>query len=533
MRTIYATIIFVLIVAVLCGCRQFGVIFLGYPPGSCYENFKINNGIDKLVIKDLEEKNIAPSETCSDEVFIRRVHLDAAGTLPTPQEVKDFIADKDAAKRSKLIDRILDGKEFADYQAMKWSDLLRIKAEFPSNLWPQASQVYHRWVRESIYKNKPYNQFARELLTSNGSNFHVAPINFYRAFQDRNPKDIAVNVSIVFMGMRIDKAPYTEEQLSGMAAYFSKIGYKNTDEWKEEIVYFNPEAKPDLKLNLPEKPVPLNGQAVTIEYGKDPRMVFADWLLAPENPYFARNAVNRIWYWLTGRGIVHEPDNMSPENLPSNPELLTFLEKEFKDRKYDLKHIFRLILNSNVYQLSSEPNEWNLADDSGYSRYLLRRLDAEVLIDAICQLTGIPERYSSGIPEPFTYLPTGERAVRIADGSISSSFLDMFGRSPRNTSFESERNTSSSLLQCQHMLNSGHIQKKIEQSQTIKKIINDKKGNDYIIQEFYLLILSRYPTAEEKKAADTYLGSNKRKPYDSAIDLAWALINTKEFILKH
>lgn len=533
MSAIYRTIIVFVIITAICGCRQFGVVFLGYPPGSCYDSFKVNNQIDKIVINDLDEKNIAPSETCSDEVFIRRIYLDAAGTLPPPKDVKDFIADKDLKKRSKLIDKLLESKDFADYQAMKWSDLLRIKAEFPSNLWPQASQVYHRWVKESIYKNKPYNQFARELLTSNGSNFHVPPINFYRAFQERNPKDIASNVCLVFMGIRIDKAPYTEEQLSGLSAYFSKISYKNTDEWKEEIVYFNPDAKPDAKLNIPEKPVPLNGQPVNVEYGQDPRIMFADWLTAPENPWFAKNIVNRIWYWLIGRGIVHEPDNMNPPNMPSNPELLAFLEKELIANKYDLKHIYRLILNSNVYQLSSATNEWNIADESGFSHYLIRRLDSEVLIDAICQLTGVPERYSSGIPEPFTYLPTSERAVRIADGSISSSFLDMFGRSPRNTSFESEKTISSSLLQCQHMLNSGHIQKKIEQSQAIKKIINDKKGNDYIIQEFYVLILSRFPTADEKKVAEAYLSSNKRKPYDSAIDLAWALVNTKEFILKH
>ncbi|OGV55264.1 MAG: hypothetical protein A2017_09545 [Lentisphaerae bacterium GWF2_44_16] len=517
----------------LFGCRQFCVNFLGYPPEEQFTSFKINNKVDEIVIKEFRKRDIPPSPTCTDEVFIRRVYLDTGGILPSPQDVRNFLADKSPEKRKKLVDKLLSSMDFADYQALKWSDILRIKAEFPSNLWPQAAQVYHRWLRESIFRNKPYNKFVYELLTSNGSNFQVPPVNFYRAFQERKPDEIAENIALVFMGIRLDRAPWTEKQLSGMAAFFTKIGYKNTFEWKEEIVYFNPEAKADPKLNLPLKPVPLNGKPLDIPQDKDPRIVFADWLIAPANPWFAKCAVNRVWYWLLDRGIVNPSDDMRPDNPPWSPELLAFLEKELVSHNYDLKHIYRLILNSNTYQLSSMSNEWNVSDENGFSRYRIRRVDAETLIDIICQITAVPEKYTSGIPEPYTFLPSSIRAVKIPDGSISSSFLDMFGRSPRNTSFEAEKTLSPSLLQALHIFNSGHIQRKLDQGPVIKGIISDKKGDDYKIEALYLLILSRYPTAGERKIAEDYIKAPNTKPYDAMNDLAWALLNTKEFILKH
>jgi len=526
----FKTLIIIFALAALCGCT----IFLSSPPKQSFENFKINNQIDKLVIAALKEKGIPPSRTCSDEVFIRRVYLDTTGTLPQPRDVKAFLADNDSKKRAKLIERLLAGGEFADCAAMKWADLLRIKSEFPSNLWPQAVQFYHRWVRESIYKNRPYDQFVRQLLTSTGSNFHVPPVNYYRAFQERDPKQIAENVALVFMGTRLVSPDYTEEQIQGMAAFFAKIGYKNTDEWKEEIVFFNPEGKfVDKKNNQPIKPQPLNGKPFDIPQAKDPRIVFADWLTAPNNAWFAKNAVNRIWCWLMGRGIIHEPDNISPANPPWSPELLAFLEKELIKNKYDMRHIYRLILNSNTYQLSSISDKWNEADVNGFSHYRTRRLDAEVLIDIICQVTGTTEKYTSNIPEPYTFLPDGKRAVTVADGSIVSPFLELFGKPPRNTSYESERNITPSVLQTQHMLNSSHIQRKLEQSPVIKKLMAEKKDNESVIDELYLLILSRYPTDDEKTTSGVYMVFGGKNRNEAVNDLAWALMNTKEFILKH
>jgi len=504
------------------------------PDSGAYDSFKINNRIDSYVIAQLKTNGIPPSETCSDEVFVRRVYLDAAGTLPTPAEVRQFLNDKDPGKRAKLIDALLERREFADYQALKWGDLLRIKAEFPSNLWPQAAQGYDRWVRRNIIMNTPYDQFVRQLLTASGSNFHVPPVNFYRAFQERGPRQIAENIALVFMGIRLNSKDFTEDQIRGMAAFFAKTGYKNTDEWKEEIVYFNDQGKLiDKKTNLPLKPAPLNGKPVEIAPDKDPRVVFAEWLTSPDNPWFAKNAVNRAWGRLAGRGIS-DVDNMSSSAGSCwSPDLLAYLEKELVASKYDMKHIYRLILNSNTYQLSAKPNAFNATDDSGFSHYRVRRIDAEPLIDAICQITGTTETYTSNIPEPYTFLPNGNRAIMLADGSIDSPFLELFGRPPRNTSYESERNNTPSWLQAQHLLNSSHIQRKIEPGPVIKKLIMDKKGNPYIISELYLLILSRFPTEEEKNIALNYMNSPKRKQNDATYDLAWALINSKEFILKH
>ncbi len=515
------------------GCASLRNVFVSERSLAC-ENAKRSNQIDAIVFEKLDQLGLAPSETCSDEVFIRRVYLDAAGILPSSQEVRDFLADKSPDKRAKLIDAVLERPEFADYWAMKWSDLLRIKAEFPSNLWPNAAQLYYSWVRSCIARNMPYDQFARLLLTSNGSNFHVAPVNFYRAFQNRSPQQIAENAALVFMGLRLGSSGFTEEQILAFSAFFAKVGYKGTDEWKEEIVYFNPEGKLlDPKTKSPLKPVALDGKAFELSPGDDPRVAFANWLTSPENPWFARNAANRAWFCLMGRGIVEEPDDLRADNLPWSPELLAFLESELKGAKFDMKSLYRLILNSNCYQLSSVPNKWNASDETGFSRYRLRRVEAEPLIDAVCAITGVPERYSSGIPEPFTFLPGDMRATMIADGSISSPFLELFGRPTRNSSYESDRNSSPSVLQAQHMLNSSHIQKKIEQSPSIKALLNSKKGDAYITEELYLRILSRFPTEKEKAAAAAYLSSKKRKPLDSGFDLAWSLFNTREFILKH
>jgi hypothetical protein len=305
-----------------------------------------------------------------------------------------------------LIDRLLDRSEFADYWAMKWSDLLRVKSEFPINLWPNAVQAYYRWIHTSIKNDLPYDRFVRQMLVSSGSNFRVPEVNFYRAVQSKEPQTIAQAVALTFMGARAGNWP--KQRLDGMAAFFSQIGYKSTAEWKEEIVYFDPQK------SAPGTAVFPDGTPARLAPGQDPREVFANWLVAPENPWFARNIVNRIWYWLLGRGIIQEPDDIRPDNPAVNPELLAFLERELVASHYDLKHVYRLILTSQVYQLSSIPGTGDPQGAANFASYPLRRLDAETLIDAVCQITGTTEEYSSPIPEPFTFLPEGQRAIRPA-----------------------------------------------------------------------------------------------------------------------
>lgn len=484
------------------------------------------NPIDIYVLAKLHERGIKLANLCSDEVFIRRVYLDVIGTLPEPRDVLDFLQDRRTNKRAILIDTLLQRDEFADYCALKWCDILRVKAEFPINLWPNAVQAYQRWVRDSIRANKPYNLFVQELLTSSGSNFRVPPVNFYRAIQSRDSTAIAGAVALTFMGTRLDKWP--EDRRTGIAAFFSRVAFKYTDEWKEEIVYLNP-----VPANLIDTIFP-DGSKTRIMPDKDPRQVFADWLTTSENPWFARNIVNRIWSWLLGRGIIHEPDDIRPDNPPVNPELVAYLEKELVKSNYDLKHIYRLILNSRTYQQS--PISQNKSPDADilFAHYLVRRLDAETLIDALDWIGGVGESYTSAIPEPFTNIPEYERSISLADGSITSQFLEMFGRPARDTGLESERNNDPTDSQRLYLLNSNEIQKKIEQSRRLRGVINNnRRNNNDLIKMVYLTLLSRYPTEEELNITGKYFQTDGLNQKQAVDDLAWALINTKEFLYRH
>jgi hypothetical protein len=530
--------------------------------------------IDQLVFERLQRLGIQPAGVCSDSVFVRRAYLDVIGTLPTMHEAREFLADQDADKRRALIDRLLSREEFADYWAMKWSDLLRVKAEFPINLWPNAAQAYYRWIRGSIRDNLPYDRFVREMLVANGSNFRVPQVNFYRAIQVKKPQTVAQAVALTFMGVRAEKWP--KERLAGMAAFFSQIGYKSTGEWKEEIVSFDPtKATAQTGDPVPDTAVFPDETSVKLPPGRDPRAVFADWLIAPKNRWFARNVVNRVWSWLLGRGIIHEPDDIREDNPPSNAELLAYLEQELVAARYDLKHIYRLILNSKTYQLSSIPKTDTPQAAAQFAHYPLRRLEAEVLIDALCQITGTTERYSSIIPEPFTYIPENQRSISLPDGSITSSFLEQFGRPSRDTGFESERNSRPTAEQRLHLLNSSHIRRKIEQGPNLPALMQSGAEPREVANVLYLTILSRLPTEEEwaivKAYAKTrgegeleYVAKPSAKPgkpekakpsttsrkeeadgarsrpqpvrvrgRETLMDLAWALINSTEFLCRH
>ncbi|MGA2542445.1 MAG: DUF1553 domain-containing protein [Verrucomicrobiota bacterium] len=486
------------------------------------------NPVDELVFARLKQLDLPPARLCSDAVFVRRVYLDVIGTLPKALEAQQFLLNRDPNKRRVLIDRLLQRDEFADYWAMKWSDLLRVKAEFPINLWPNAAQAYHRWIRTSIQDNMPYDQFVRQLLTASGSNFRVPPVNFYRAMQNRDPQGIARTVALTFMGARAEKWP--TNQLSGMAAFFSQIGYKHTSEWKEEIVMFDLAQTTNL---LARKTVFPDGTPARLSPERDPREVFADWLIDPKNPWFTRNIANRVWSWLLGRGIIQEPDDIRPDNPPSDPKLLALLEKDLIASHYDLKHLFRLILNSKTYQLSSVAASDNSEAAAHFAFYPLRRLEAEVLIDALDQITGGTESYSSAIPEPFTFVPGNVRSIALEDGSISSSFLDMFGRSPRDTGLEEERNNRPTSEQRLHLLNSSHIELKLEQSRLIPFLVQSTKTPREIATALYLGILSRFPSADEATIAETYYQSGGLNRRQATIDLAWALINSTEFLYRH
>jgi hypothetical protein len=490
------------------------------------------NKIDDVVFASLKRQGLQAARLSSDAVFVRRAHLDVIGTLPTAEEAGAFLADQDPNKRRTLIDRLLERDEFADYWAMKWSDTLRVKSEFPINLWPNAVQAYHRWIRTAIRDNVAYDTFARELLTSSGSNFRDAPVNFYRAVQGREPETIAAAVALTFMGARVDTWP--KERLAGMAVFFSRIGYKSTGEWKEEIVYFDPDKGATAAGGpMTRSAVLPDGTSVQLAPGQDPREAFASWLVTPTNAWFARAVVNRIWFWLLGRGIVHEPDDIRPDNPPSNPELLALLERELVAARFDLKHVYRLILNSSTYQLSPIPAATSAAAEAGFAHALIRPLDAEVLIDALNQITGMTEQYSSAIPEPYTFIPPDQRSIALADGSIRSAFLEIFGRSPRDTGLASERSTQASAAQRLYLLNSSDVQRKLQQSTKLQALFRRQGDAREMIDTLYLTILSRFPTEQELGVVRDYsqaAGANRR---GVAQDLAWALINSAEFCYRH
>lgn len=484
--------------------------------------------IDEFVFGKLKQLGVQPAKSCSDAVFLRRVYLDVIGTLPTAEEARAFLDDKNPRKRAALIDRLLERDEFADYWGMKWCDLLRVKAEFPVNLWPNAAQAYDRWIRTSIKENKPYSRFAWELLTANGSNFRSPPVNFYRSAGSKDPKAIARAVALTFMGERAEKWP--DAKLTGMAAFFSEIGYKSTTEWKEEIVYFNGfdgAHAPKAGAILPD------GTAVKLTAAKDPREVFAIWLTTSKTSPFARNAANRVWFWLLGRGIIHEPDDSRADNPPCNPELLSWLAQELVSSNYDLKHLYRLILNSRTYQLSCIPATDKPEGEANFAFYPLRRLDAEVLIDALNQITGGTDEYSSMIPEPFTWVPDDTRSIALPDGSISSAFLDMFGRPPRDTGLLNERTNRTTAAQRLHLLNSSHIQSKITKSEKLRGLYGAGSIPKEGVTSIYLTILSRYPTTEELQALKAYTETGEAKNWQVLHDLTWALINNTEFLYRH
>lgn len=505
------------------------------PPVDPYElppqSRRSTGTIDTIAAAAWSARGIRPAHPCSDAVFLRRVYLDTIGTLPTVDEAKRFLEDTSSGKRTRLIDDLLRREEFADYWAMKWGDILRIKAEFPINLWPNAVQAYHLWLRDGLRENRPYDQLARELLTASGSNFRVPQVNFYRAVQSREPQALAAAVALTFMGQRTDK--WTLNERDALALFFSRISYKKTGEWKEEIVHCAPAGDAAARrVTFPD------GTKATLHPDDDPRQVFADWLIRGDNPWFARVAVNRIWHWLLGRGLVHEPDDFRMDNPPVMPALLDHLARELVKSKYDMRHVMRLILNSQVYQLSFIPQSDRSEDQTAamfFAYYRPRRLDAEVIIDAINQITGSHEEYYSAIPEPFTIVPDELRSIALADGSTTSSFLEQFGRPARDTGLLGERNDAMTPSQSLHLLNSTHIRRKIEQGPALLALLRAHRADPRAATEaVYLTVLSRPPTNEELLALQRHAETTKRgKPGEAARDIVWALINSPEFLYRH
>ncbi|MBK1876205.1 DUF1553 domain-containing protein [Pelagicoccus mobilis] len=477
--------------------------------------------IDRIINRAYRATNAKPAPLTNDATFLRRVYFDLTGTLPTLQETRTFLSNKSSDKRSALVERLLSSENHVDYWTLKWCDLLRVKSEYPINLWPNGVQAYHRFIRQSIATNKPYDLFAHELLTSSGSNYRVPAVNFYRAVQEPTAHSISAATALTFLGTRIEN--WDTEKQNQFAEFFSKVAFKRTAEWKEEIVYFDTRSPEEVKTRFPD------GTAITIEAHTDPRQIFADWLIDDTNPFFARVAVNRIWYWLMGSGIVSPADDFGPHNPAQNSQLLAQLEQAFILSGYDQRALIASIVSSKTYQRSI-PKKPQLS----YAEYNLRPLEAEVLVDALNQLTNSSERYSSPIPEPFTFIPEANRSIALADGSITSQFLETFGRPSRDTGRLDERNQIPNDAQRLSLLNSSEIQGQISNSPLFRQIGKPlRKNPSKVVQATYLAVLSRYPNKAELDTALRYINQAGKQSRHAALDVAWALINSKEFLYKH
>ncbi len=491
--------------------------------------------VNKILFAHWKKAGVTPPAMASDALFLRRLTLTAAGRLPRADEVRKFIRDKSPDKRAKWIDKILASPEYADMQAMRFADMLRIKSEFPINLWPNAVQIYHRTIRDDLLADKPLDEMFYKMLTLSGSNFRVPYANFFRASADRSPAGLAKMVLLTTCGMQ--EKSISENELKNFAALFSAIRYKSTSEWKEEIV-FNAIEPVKISASLPD------GTAVKVDSGKtDPRKIYADWLAGDGKKYFLRAMTNRVWHWCFGRGIYPVADdlpqfagfwgkifNSDNKNVPFSEELQEFLNEEFRKSGYSLKHLYRIIMNSALFQASSlDQSEKRLANGAAYP---VRRLESELLIDALARVTGGFDRYTSVIPEPFTYLPVRSRAITIADGSISTGVLDNFGRPPRDSGTLAERNTASTDSQGLYLMNSATLYRRLNNYCRI--VQRQYRKEPQRIEKIYLDILGRFPTKKEIDAYYRYQKKLDKKSKSRVMsDTAWILFNSREFIFHH
>ena len=497
-------------------------------------------GFNALLRKRWKEAGLTPVKRATDAEFLRRAQLKLTGRPPAPEEVRAFLRDKSPDKRARLIERLIYSPRFADMMAMRYAQTFRVKSEFPINMWPNAVQLFHAYLRDAAARDLAYDVMARELLTSNGSNFRKPQVNFLRGHADRTPEGVARGVMLSLAGVRLEKLP--ERDREGVAAFFSRLGRKDTDEWKEEIVFTLPQSV-RVEARTPD------GKSFSIDApGTEPREVFAAWLTSPDNPYFARAFVNRMWFWLMGRGFVEPADDLAvpppsgglwsifktaPPPVRTTPELDALAEL-FKKRKYRVRELVRIICNSPAFDAGWETNDAEqLRAAELFAVYPVHRLEPEVLVDTLAAVTGTYDRYRSVIPEPFTILPPGTPAVKIADGSISSGVLDNFGRSPRDSGTLDETRLRITSSQRQWLMNSnilfGRLRRVPQQLFKKRKVEPARR-----IDEIYLLVLARYPTAEERELLlrrFREIPKNRRGSFWG--DVVWALVNSREFMMYH
>ncbi len=512
-------------------------------PAEIYANLPRKNFIDGLVYAKLQRLGITPSEPCGDATFHRRAYLDVIGRLPTPEETRTFLADKSADKRVKLVDALLDRPEYPDHWANKWADLMRPN---PYHVGIKAVFTLDAFLRDSFRKNKPYDQFVREIVTAQGSTWQNGAVVMFR--DRREPAELTTMVSQLFLGVRLECAKchhhpfevYSQDDFYSFAAHFGRIGRKGTGisapiSGSEEVIFTAPTGvvkHPSNGKVMPAKPLfPLpsptgrgaGGEGAGRDADRDPRADLAAWLTSEHNPYFAKVAVNRIWADLMGRGLVEPIDDMRATNPPSNGPLLDALADHFRKVGYDQKKLLRAIMTSQVYGLSSIPTKQNVGDLRNYSRHYRQRLRGEVLLDTMSDITGVPEAFSAAPPRT--------RAMELWTVRTQSVFLDSFGRPDPNQDPPCERMSETSVVQALHLMNSPKLHAKVTSDDgRAAALAASKKTTAEIVDDLYLLVYCRYPSEMERgNALRRFEGVPRRQATE---DLLWALMNTPEFVFK-
>ena len=510
---------------------------------SDFDRLPRNNFVDDLVIEKLRKLKIAPSRSASDSEFIRRAYLDAIGVLPSAEEVEEFLADDSGisnAKRSRLIDHLLERDEYVDYWAYKWSDLLLLSTN-RDKLNRTALWDFYNWIRDSVEENKPWTEFANDIFTSNGSTRVNGALNYFVLHKDT--LELAENTTQAFMGQTLMCArchnhpleKWTQKQYYQFANLFTRIGIKSGDVAGDSVIF--KKAFGDInhpRLGRPLQPTPLEGEPMALDSPDDRKMRMARWLT--RNPYFARNIVSRVWANFFGRGLVDPEDDLRATNPASNEKLFSALVDDFVANGHNVKHLIRTIMNSGVYQLSSTPNATNQGDDKYYSKYIVKRLSAEVILDAMSQITGVASSFKG--------YPAGTRATQLPDVQVESQFLESFGRPPRLVCDTAERSSDPSIAQALHVINGTTLNDKLRSSRSnIGAFLKLGLSDTRILDHVFLSAFSRHPTESEQenmlermKAARLEKGPEEAKlaaRREVVEDLMWALLTKKEFLFNH
>jgi hypothetical protein len=511
--------------------------YLEPKPGFQWSNPPESNFVDKHVFAKLKMLNILPSELCSDQEFIRRAYLDVCGVLPEPQAVAKFLASKDADKRAKLIDQLLDRPEYADFWTLKWSDVFRSNRKA---IQVKGTHVFQKWLRGHIDKNTGFDQVIAEIITAGGSTYANPPSNYYRI--SRDPTVLAETTAQLFFGVLMQCAKchnhpferWTQDDYYSLAAFFSRVKLRvdpiegGDPKKKDGAEYVYVERAGEMiqpRTNKAMVPKFLGGATPDIVPGHDRREALAKWLASPDNPFVPRSVVNRIWFHLMGRGIVDPVDDFRESNPSANDELLDALARDFVKHKFDAKHLIRTIMNSRTYQLSARTNEFNKDDSKYFSHAVIRLLTAEQLFDALCQVTEVPEKFAGH--------PLGTRAVQLPDGDPNHPFLKTFGQPARELACECERESESNLAQALQLINGPAVNDRLRNpNNRIGKLLAAKKSNKEILDSLYLVTLSRLPSEKEERKflAHVNEATNPRLAWE---DVHWALINSKAFLFRH